>query len=175
MNVVCHWGLQAMLPRDYSKEQVIGNIRMLIRLGFADRVVEVINGKPLEFTMENNSVSIDELEEARNYFKNGDLICSIWEHDEEGIDEIYWPELSPDGATLFLPSEDDYFEQIENIPGPPVYAESIGNVIHRIDELLLATPPGMNDAYRNAMDNIRKIFYTALKFNFIVTVPGVRK
>ena len=59
MSVVCHWGLQSMLPNDYTKDQVIGNLRMLVRLGFAERIVEVINGKPLEFTIENNLVSID--------------------------------------------------------------------------------------------------------------------
>lgn len=175
MNAVCYWGLQAVLPKDFTKEQVIGNIRMLIRLGFAERVVEVINGKPLEFTMENNSVSIDELENARNYFKNGELICSIWEHDEERIASRHWPELAPDGASVFLPSEHDFFEQIDNIPGTPVYAESIGNVMKRIDTILLETPPGLNDPYRHAFETYRKVFYTALKFSFIVTVPGVKK
>ena len=175
MNAVCYWGLQALLPRDYSKEQVIGNIRMLIRLGFADRIVEVIGGKPLEFTRDANAVNMDEMENVRDLLKNGELVCSIWEHDEERIPAQYWSKIAPDGAVLFLPSEKDFFEQIENIPGAPVYAESIGNVIRRIDQQLLETPPGMNDRYRNAMDNIRKVFYTALKFNFIVTMAGVRK
>lgn len=170
MNVICHWGLQAMLPRDYSKDQVIGNLRMLVRLGFAERIVEVIGGKPLEFTLENNAVDIDEMGDEHDLLKNGDLVCSIWDHDEGIIDTKYWKDISPDGATLFLPSEEDYFEQIDNIPGPPVYAESIGNVIERIDKILNETPPGMNDVYRDAIFEIRKTFYTALKFNFIVTV-----
>lgn len=170
MNAVCHWGLQSILPNDYSKDQVIGNLRMLVRLGFAERIVEVINGKPLEFTMAENAVGIDEMENVRDLLRNGELVTSIWDHDEGVIDQKYWPDLSPDGATLFLPSEKNYFEQIENIAGPPVYAESIGNVIQRIDKILLETPPGMNDAYREAIFEIRKTFYTALKFNFIVSV-----
>lgn len=161
-----------MLPRDHSKDQVIGNLRMLVRLGFADRIVEVINGKPLEFTMKNSAVDIDEMEDARDLLRNGELVCSIWDHDEGIISNKYWKEISPDGATLFLPSEKDYFEQIDNIIGPPVYTESIGNVIERIDKILLETPPGMNDVYRNAISEIRKTFYTALKFNFVVTVDN---
>jgi hypothetical protein len=175
MNAVCHWGLQAMLPRDYTKDQVIGNLRMLVRLGFAERIVEVISGKALEFTLENNAVSIDELENESNLLKNSELVISIWEHDEGLIDVRYWKDISPDGATLFLPSEEDYFEQIENIPGPPVYAESIGNVIERIDRILLETPPGLSDGYRDAVFEIRKTFYTALKFNFVVVVEGVNR
>lgn len=175
MNAVCHWGLQAMLPRDFTKDQVIGNLRLLVRLGFAERIVEVINGKPLEFTLANNAVSIDELEDERNLLKNAELVCSIWEHDEGLIDEQYWKMISPYGAMLFLPSEKDYFEQIGNIPGTPVYAESIGNVIKRIDLVLLETPPGMDDRYRNAIFEIRKTFYTALKFNFVVTIDRKKK
>jgi hypothetical protein len=170
MKKICHWGLQAMLPRDYNKDQVIGNLRMLVRLGFADRIVEVIGGKPLEFTRKHNAVDIDEMENVRDLLRNGDLVCSIWDHDEGVISSKYWPAISPDGATLFLPSEEDYFEQIDNFAGPPVYAESIGNVIERIDRILSETPPGFNDDYRNAIEEIRKTFYTALKFNFIVTV-----
>lgn len=170
---VCHWGLQSIMPNDYTKDQVIGNLRMLVRLGFAERIVEVINGKPLEFTMENNLVSIDEMEDERNLLKNADLVTSIWEHDEGYIDEQYLQQISPDGARLFLPSDKDFFEQIDNILGPPVYAESIGNVIRRIDLILLETPPGLNDAYRNAIFEIRKTFYTALKFNFVVTVQTI--
>lgn len=175
MNAVHFWGLQSLLPGDFTKEQVIGNIRMLIRLGFAERIVEVIGGKPLEFTMENNAVSIDELEDTSNLLKNGELVCSIWEHEEKKVPAALWNTISPDGATLFLPSENDFFEQIDNIPGPPVYAESSGNVIARIDQLLLETPPGMNDIYRNRLEDVRKIFYTALKFNFIVTAGGIRQ
>jgi hypothetical protein len=170
MSVVCHWGLQSMLPNDHTKDQVIGNLRMLVRLGFAERIVEVIGGKPLEFTLENNLVSIDEMEDEQNLLKNPELVTSIWEHDEGIISDKYWKEIAPDGATLFLPSDKDYYEQIENILGPPVYAESIGNVIRRIDLILLENPPGLNDAYRNAIFEIRKTFYTALKFNFVVTV-----
>jgi hypothetical protein len=172
MSVVCHWGLQAMLPHDHTKDQVIGNLRMLVRLGFAERIVEVISGKPLEFTLENNLVSIDELEDERNLLKNAELVTSIWDHVEGIIDDKYWKEISPDGATLFLPSDEDYFEQIDNIIGPPMYTESIGNVIKRIDLILLEIPPGMNDDYRNAIFEIRKTFYTALKFNFVVTVQS---
>lgn len=173
MSVICHWGLQSMLPKDYTKDQVIGNLRMLVRLGFAKRIVEVINGKPLEFTMENNLVSIDEMEDERNMLKNADLVTSIWDQDEGFIAEQYWKQISPDGARLFLPSDNDYFEQIDNILGPPVYTESIGNVIKRIDLILLETPPGLNDAYRHAIFEIRKTFYTALKFNFVVTVDAM--
>lgn len=170
MSVICHWGLQSMLPHDYTKDQVIGNLRMLVRLGFAERIVEVIGGKALEFTLENNLVNIDEMEDEHNLLKNAELVTSIWEHDEGIVEDKYWKEIAPDGATLFLPSEEDYFEQIDNILGPPVYAESIGNVIKRIDLIMLETPPGMNDEYRNAIFEIRKTFYTALKFNFVVTV-----
>ncbi len=172
MSVVCHWGLQSILPTDHTKDQVIGNLRMLVRLGFSERIVEVINGKPLEFTLENNLVSIDELEDESNLLKNADLVTSIWDHNEEIIEDKYWKQISPDGTTLFLPSDNDYFEQIDNIAGPPVYAESIGNVIKRIDLILLENPPGLNDAYRDAIFEIRKTFYTALKFNFVVTVQN---
>jgi hypothetical protein len=170
MSVICRWGLQAILPDDYTKDQVIGNLRMLVRLGFSERIVEVINGKPLEFTLENNLVAIDEMEDESNLLKNADIVTSIWEHDEGIIDDQYWKEISPDGAILFLPSDNDFYEQIDNIPGAPVYTESIGNVIRRIDLILLETPPGLNDVYRNAISEIRKTFYTALKFNFVVTV-----
>jgi|GEM_PF-1460148 len=173
MSVVCHWGLQSMLPNDYTKDQVIGNLRMLVRLGFAERIVEVINGKPLEFTIENNLVSIDEMEDERNLLKNADLVTSLWDQDEGFIDSKFWKNISPDGATVFLPTDKDFFEQIENIPGIPVYAESIGNVIRRIDLILLETPPGVKDDFRNAAFEVRKTFYTALKFNFIVTVDGM--
>ena len=176
MNAVCNWGLQAILPKDYTKEQVVGNIRMLLRLGFASRVIEVVNGKVLEFTFANGQVEMDELGEDKDYFKNGDLIRSIWEHEGvESVEQAHWPQLSPDGATVFLPSEADFFEQIDNIIGPPVYIESSGNVISRIDQLLLENPPGMNDLFRDKLDYYRKIFYTALKFNFIVTVSGLNK
>lgn len=176
MKAVCNWGLQAILPNDYTKEQVVGNIRMLVRLGFAPRVIEVVNGKVLEFTFADGQVNIDELEEHKNYFRNGDLIRSIWEHEgEERVDAAHWKELSPDSATVFLPSEADFFEQIDNINGPPVYIESCGNVIARIDEKLLESPPGLNDEYRQKLDYYRRIFYTALKFNFIVTVSGLNK
>lgn len=175
MNAVCNWGLQGILPKDFTKEQVVGNIRMLVRLGFAPRVIEVVNGKVLEFTYADGQVQIDELEEDRNYFKNGELIRSIWGHEgEEAVDAEHWPDLSPDGATVFLPSEADFFEQLDNIMGPPVYIESCGNVIRRIDQKMLETPPGMNDYYRNKLDYYRRIFYTALKFNFIVTVSGLK-
>lgn len=174
MNAVCNWGLQGILPKDFTKEQVIGNIRMLVRLGFAPRIIEVVNGKVLEFTFKDGQVEIEELEENKNYFKNGDLIRSIWEHEtEDFVEEAHWPDLSPDAANVFLPSEEDFFEQINNVTGPPVYIESCGNVIRRIDEKLLETPPGLNDYYREKLDYYRRIFYTALKFNFIVTVSGL--
>lgn len=176
MNAVCNWGLQAILPNDFSKDQVVGNIRMLLRLGFASRVIEVVNGKVLEFVFANGEIHMEELGDDQDYFKNGELIRSIWEHEEEEIvDTEHWPVISPDGATVFLPSEDDFFEQIDNIAGPPVYIESSSNVIRRIDHQLLETPPGMNDAFREKMEYYRKIFYTALRFNFIVTVSGLHK
>lgn len=176
MNAVCNWGIQSLLPKDYTKDQVLGNIRMLVRLGFAPRIIEVVNGKVLEFTLVDGQVEIEELEEHRDYFKNGDLIRSIWEHEgEDKVDEKHWPELSPDSATVFLPSETDFFEQINNVSGPPVYIESCGNVIRRIDQILLETPPGLDDAYREKLDYYRRIFYTALKFCFIVTVSGVKQ
>lgn len=175
MNAVCNWGLQAILPGDFTKDQVVGNIRMLVRLGFASRIIEVVNGKVLEFTLREGEIFIEELEEHTDYFKNGNLIRSIWEH--EGVDTVdaeHWPDLSPDSASVFLPSEADFFEQIDNITGPPVYIESCGNVIRRIDQKMLETPPGMNDVYREKLDYYRRIFYTALRFNFIVTVSGFR-
>lgn len=174
MNAVCNWGLQAILPKDFTKEQVIGNIRMLVRLRFAPRIIEVVNGKVLEFTLADGQVEIEELDEHKNYFKNGNLIRSIWEHDSvDSVEAEHWPDLSPDAANVFLPSETDFFEQINNIAGPPVYIESCGNVIRRIDKKLMETPRGLNDHYREKLDYYRRIFYTALKFNFIVTVSGL--
>lgn len=175
MNAVCSWGLQAILPGDFTRDQVIGNIRMLVRLGFAPRIIEVVAGKVLEFTLVDGHVQIEELDEHKDYFKNGNLIRSIWEHegDDTSVDAEHWLQLSPDSANVFLPSEADFFEQINNITGPPVYIESCGNVIRRIDQKLLETPPGMNDYLRERLDYYRRIFYTALKFNFIVTVSGL--
>ena len=113
------------------------------------------------------------MEDERNLLKNADLVTSLWDQDEGFIDSKFWKNISPDCSTVFLPTDKDFFEQIENIPGIPVYAESIGNVIRRIDLILLETPPGVKDDFRNAAFEVRKTFYTALKFNFIVTVDGM--
>ncbi len=173
MNVVCNWGIQGILPQDFTKDQVIGNLRLLVRLGFTDRIIEVVNGKVLEFTFAKGEVQMDEMEENANYFRNGNLIGSIWDDGFEGVvSEKFWKQISPECASVFLPSEKDFFEQLDNISGPPVYIDSIGNVLERIDTLLAETPPGMNDDFRETLDHYRKVFYTALKFSFIVTITA---
>ncbi|HTF04083.1 MAG TPA: hypothetical protein VK826_08655 [Bacteroidia bacterium] len=169
----CHWGIQGILSKDLTKDQVIGNLRMLVRLGFTERIVEVVSGKVLEFTLANGEVQIDEMEYHKNYFLNADLIRGVWDSSFECyVLREDWKYLSPASARLFLPSEQVFFEQLNNYNGPPVYIESIGSVIARIDVKRNETPPGLDDALRDRFEEYRKIFYTALKFNFTVTISG---
>lgn len=171
MSFDCYWGFQSLLPNDYTKDQVIGNLRMLIRLGFTDRIVEVVNGKVLEFANHKGEIVIDELESDPDYFKNGELISAIWGDGFQGIiSDKHTKLITPESASVFLPSEKNFFEQLDNIPGAPIYMDSIGNVIARIDKMMNETPPGMDDVFREKLDHYRRIFYTALRFGFVVTL-----
>ena len=130
MSVAYGFGIQGLLPHDFSREEVIGNIRVLLRLRYCDQIVEVIHGKALRFTLRNKEVYIDELtgmKEAYVLEKWDDGFCGTIPNDA-------WNKIAPDGTSVFLPSEEDFFEQLGTVTNRPVYMESTQNLINRIDE-----------------------------------------
>lgn len=130
MSVAYGFGIQGLLPHDFSRDEVIGNIRVLLRLRYCDQIVEVIHGKVLRFTLRNNEVDIDEM----GGFKESEVL-EIWDDGFCGtIPNDAWNKIAPDGTSVFLPSEEDFFEQLGTVTNRPVYMESTQNLINRIDE-----------------------------------------
>jgi hypothetical protein len=168
MSAVYGFGLKGRLPHDYSREQIIGNIRILVRLGFCSRVVEVIDGKPLEFTFSNGEVVIDEVEGAE-----AELVLEMWSKEEVNpLDYDDWSCIAPDSSSVFLPSTVDFFEQLDNVSDRPTYVESIGNVLDRIQVLLEEIEPEDDAEFIERLKEYRTVFESALKFGFIISISS---
>jgi hypothetical protein len=168
MSAVYGFGLKGLLPHDYTREQIIGNIRLAVRLGFCTRIVEVIDGKPLEFTFADGEVVIDEVEGAE-----AEIVSELWNNNNLlSIDYDDWSCIAPDAASVFLPSAVDFFEQLDNITVRPTYVESIGNVLERIKVLLEEIEPQDDAGFISRLTEYKTVFETALKFGFIISVSS---
>ena len=168
MSAIYGYGLQGRLPNDFTRDQIIGNIRILLRLGFCSRVVEVIDGKPLEFSFSDGEVVIDEVEGAE-----AEVVLELW--DSGGVNSVDyddWNCIAPDSASVFLPSKVDFFEQLDNITERPTYVESIGTVLERINVLLEEIEPEDDAGFIERLEDYRTVFESALKFGFIISISS---
>ncbi|GAB4131135.1 MAG: hypothetical protein Fur0041_01160 [Bacteroidia bacterium] len=159
-------GIQGLLPHDFTKEQVIGNLRVLMRLGFCKRIVEVIHGKAFMFRMQDGEVVMDEPSETQE-----ERILESWDDGFYGtLTGDDWKVIAPEAASVFLPTDKDLFEQLSNVQGNPIYIDSIGNAVKRIIEVMDALNEEANEEEYAHWNYILDKFRSALEHSFVIAV-----
>jgi hypothetical protein len=134
MSAAFGFGLGGSLSGDSSSDLITSHLYKLMQLGLAEEIVEIVDGKVLVFQYENGDAKFREQENAiaektRMAWGEGNGFLGSMSYDD-------WEMISPDSVSIFLPMEEDFFEEFEIEPQLKLSMGSIGKAISHLEEVL---------------------------------------